>query len=191
MEPKETRTITMGFDNKTLINSSNQVALVQNTSMASTPMQNTIAIPIRTVYTTQSVSKTRNHADVLSMMHDMENLNNENEQLATITRLCIHLVDRCRALNKSKQFIEDMHKLGQLIDKFNQTNTRKTSPLPSFGNSGLVFVNSANQQTSNSMSKNMVLIPNGNSIVFPNNSNNFGQSGSQSFVLANNFKGIV
>lgn len=70
---------------------------------------------------------------------ELQILQRENQKLASITRLCIHLVDRCRTLNKTKQFIEDLSRLGILIDEFNHCNTKKNSQLPTFGNSGLVF----------------------------------------------------
>lgn len=89
------------------------------------------------------------------ILSDIEVLSAENQKLSSIARLCIHLVDRCRTLNKSKQFSEDLTKLGSLIDDFNRCNTRRGSSLPTFNNSGLVFQNPVVQANNN----NLIYIP--------------------------------
>lgn len=69
---------------------------------------------------------------------EMQSLGRENQKLITIARLSIHLIDRCRNLNKAKQFTEDLFKLSSLIEEYNRSTTRRGS-LPLFNNNGIVF----------------------------------------------------
>ncbi|OTF83223.1 Zinc-finger double domain containing protein, partial [Euroglyphus maynei] len=106
---------------------------------------------------------------------ELQILQRENQKLATITRLCIHLVDRCRTLNKTKQFIEDLSRLGILIDEFNHFNTKKNSQLPTFGNSGLVF--DGGHQNNHNMNNTTTLVRGkSNPTNTLNNNNNLNQS---------------
>ena len=104
-------------------------------------------------------SNARNSNEIVPVMSDVDVLSQENQKLSSIARLCIHLVDRCRTLNKSKQFSEDLTKLGNLIDDFNRNNTRRCSQLPNFNHTGLVFPTSQNTSTITTTTNNLIYIP--------------------------------
>lgn len=98
------------------------------------------------VQSSSSSSSTTNHINQPSTQIDINSILVENQKLAAIARVCIHLVDRCRIVNKSKQFTEDMNKLSNMIDDFNRNTSRHlTNSLPVINHSGgLVFANGTN-----------------------------------------------
>ena len=96
-----------------------------------------------------AVAAATTSAIMVDELQNIQQILNENQKLSAIARICIHLVDRCRTLNKTKQFTEDLNKLGNMIDDFNRNNIRNNGTmLPSFSTAGLVFAN-GNGSTNN------------------------------------------
>lgn len=132
------RNVHMNSVQTTASTSSSSTSLTSSTQASSASLSSTASS-----LSNQNSQKSKSHHQNLN--NEIQNLIRDNNKLSSIARLCIHMVDRCRMLNKSKQFIEDLSKLSNLIEDFNRFNTRKNSHLPTFNSTGLVFPIKQNQ----------------------------------------------